>query len=72
MDANANTKVLRLLRAAVAEAGSQSAWARKHGVSQAYVNHVLLGRRQAGPRVLAGLGLERVVGTRAARAKERA
>ena len=51
------------------EAGSQSEWARKHGVSQAVCERtILLGRPSAaGPRMLAGLGLARyhahIVGT---------
>jgi hypothetical protein len=66
--------VLRLLRAACKNAGSQAQWAREHGVAQQYISAVLNRRRAPGPQVLAALGLERIT-TRIAnyvRAKERA
>jgi hypothetical protein len=56
-------RVVDLLRAAVEKAGSQSAWARAHGVQQQYVSLVLNGSRRAGPQILAALGLERTTGT---------
>lgn len=40
---------------------SQAEWARKHGVSPAYVSDVLAGRREPGKLVLDALGLERVI-----------
>jgi DNA-binding transcriptional regulator YdaS (Cro superfamily) len=40
---------------------SQAAWARKHGVSPAYVSDVINGRREPGPAILDALGIERVV-----------
>lgn len=39
----------------------QAAWARSKGVSAAYVNDVLKGRRDPGPKILDALGFERVV-----------
>jgi hypothetical protein len=53
-------RVLQLLHAACKKAGSQSAWAREHGVRQQYVSLVLNGSRRAGPQILAALGLARV------------
>lgn len=47
-----------LLRAAVDKAGTQTAFAKKHGISIAYVNDVLQGRRQPGDKILKALGLE--------------
>ena len=48
------------LRAACAEAGSQTAWAAKHGVSLGYVNDVLHARREPGDAILRALGLRRI------------
>jgi hypothetical protein len=55
-----NERVLQKLRAACKKAGSQSAWAREHGIQQQYVSLVLTGRRQPGPQILGALGLTRV------------
>lgn len=49
---------VELLRAAVDKAGTQTAFAKKHGVSISYVNDVLQGRRAAGAKILKALGLE--------------
>lgn len=49
---------------------SQTAWAKKHGVSAAYVSDVLAGRREPGKLILDALGLERVTSYR--RKKEQA
>lgn len=51
----ANT-MLKKLRDAVAEAGSQKAWAAKHGVSTQYVNDCLKGRREIGRAISEPLG----------------
>lgn len=53
--------VIRLLVQACAKAGGQAPWAKQAGVSQAYINDVVNGRRLPGPSVLNALGLERVV-----------
>ena len=50
--------VLERLRAAVAEAGSASAWGRKHGVSRQTVWDTLCERRVPGPSVLTALGID--------------
>ncbi len=49
------------LRKACEAAGSQKAWAARHGVSAGHVNDVLNDRKPAGPAVLAALGLRKVV-----------
>lgn len=50
-------EVRALLRAACDNAGGQNAWARAHGVSNAYVSDVLLGRREPGPAICGALAL---------------
>jgi hypothetical protein len=52
--------VVILLRAEIAAAGSQSEWARKHGVDRATLSAALAGRRNLQPRVLEALRLEQV------------
>ncbi len=54
-------RVVAALRAACAEAGSQQAWASKSGLSIGYVCNTLKGRRKPGAKLLAALGIERVV-----------
>jgi hypothetical protein len=58
------------VRAQLAEqcrtAGSQKAWADRHGVSQAYLCDVLRGNREPGESILAAMGLVRVVAYRTA------
>lgn len=68
-------QVIAALRQACVSAGSQGAWAAAHGVSPTYVSDTLSGRRDLSDKVLAALGLERVIvyrdvgsGTRAPRA----
>lgn len=53
--------VRQKLRDVCQEAGSENAWAKAHGVSQAYVNDVINGRRELGGRILRALGFEKVV-----------
>lgn len=50
-----------VLRARVAAAGTQQQFAQEHGVSAQHVSDILSGRRDPGPRVLAILGLTRVI-----------
>lgn len=50
--------VRALLLAACDAAGSQVAWARQWGISTSYVNDVLRGRKEPGPKILRALGLE--------------
>ncbi len=47
------------LKDACDQAGSQAAWARRHGMSAAYLHDVINGRRGLGQRILDALGLER-------------
>jgi DNA-binding transcriptional regulator YdaS (Cro superfamily) len=54
-------ELIERLRAAIVEAGSQSAFAELHGLSTAYVNDVLNRRREPGPAILEALGIEKVV-----------
>lgn len=55
------TEVRRMLSAAIAETGTQKAFAEAHGMSGAYLSEVVRGTRDPGPAVLEALGLERVV-----------
>lgn len=52
-------EVRLILAEACRKAGSQVAWAKANGVSQAYVNDVLRLKREPGDAILQGLGLER-------------
>lgn len=54
-------EVRERLRAAVEEAGGQRAFAAAHGFTPAYINDVVRGRRALADRILATLGIERVV-----------
>lgn len=49
-----------MLRRACETAGSNKAWAGKHGVSEAYVSDVLNGHRSPGPAICTALGIEQV------------
>lgn len=53
-------EVCRRLSAAVKKAGSQKAFAEKHGISTAYLCDVLNARREPGPSVLEAIGLMKV------------
>lgn len=53
--------VIARLRAAVEAAGGQRQFAENAGVSPAYINDVLHRRRGLADRILAALGVERVV-----------
>ena len=53
--------IVEALTKAVNAAGTQTAFAKQHGVSLAYVNDVLQGRRKAGKKILTALGLRPVV-----------
>ncbi len=54
------SELRRLLELSCRNAGSQSAFARNHSMSIAYVNDVLHRRREPGPAILAALGLEKM------------
>jgi hypothetical protein len=54
-------KVRNKLASAISEAGSAVNWARHYGVSPAYVSDVLKGHKAPGKKILAALGLVRVI-----------
>ncbi|GGD43958.1 hypothetical protein [Aureimonas glaciei] len=56
--------VRQILAAACRTAGSAKAWAAANGCSPSYVAEVLAGTRDPGPKILDGLGVEKVVGYR--------
>lgn len=58
------TTVITRLRRACRTAGGQAHWAKRHGISPAYVSDVLSGRRAPGPKILAPLGLIETVSYR--------
>lgn len=51
----------RVLQEAIAAAGSQTAWSRRHGVSLSYINAVVTGRVEPGDKILSALGYRKVV-----------
>jgi hypothetical protein len=53
--------VLGILQAEIAEAGSQTAWARRTGANRTSLNLALTGRQPVTRNLLDALGLERVV-----------
>ena len=53
--------LIEILRVRCQERGTQKAWAKDHGVSPAYVNDVLQGRREISDNFAALLGFERRV-----------
>lgn len=54
-------ELFALLRKSCSDAGGQSAWAEMHGVSASYLSDVVNSRREPGDKILAGLGLRKVV-----------
>lgn len=54
-------QVIERLRAACKAAGGQKAFARLHDFTPAYVHDVLHGRRPPADRILAAIGLERII-----------
>jgi DNA-binding transcriptional regulator YdaS (Cro superfamily) len=53
--------VKNLLIAQCDQAGSQKAWASRHGLSEGYVCDTIRGRRAPGGAILRALGLKRAV-----------
>ena len=51
--------VIRLLRAAVEREGSQTAFARRHGIERTTINAILSGKRPVTESVANALGLRR-------------
>lgn len=67
--------VCRILRDQCRSAGGQRAWAQANGVSEQYVCDILNARREPGDKILAAIGLRRVVRyveMRSAQTEERA
>lgn len=54
-------EVIERLRAAIEQAGSQQAFADAFGFTAGYVSDVLRGKRDLADRILAAIGVERVV-----------
>ncbi len=54
-------EVMRALKKDIKREGGQSAWAKRHDMTPQHVFDVLHGRRGPGGRILAALGLRRVV-----------
>jgi hypothetical protein len=54
-------QVLERLRTAIDAAGGQRKFAEQHGFTPAYVHDVLYGKRALADRILAAIGVERLV-----------
>lgn len=54
-------EVRERLHEAIRTAGGQRQFAKAHGFSVAYVNDVIRGKRDLADRILAAVGIERVV-----------
>jgi len=54
-------QLIRMIRRQIRDVGSQAQWAADHGISGAYLNDVLQGRRDPGEKMLRPMRLERVV-----------
>lgn len=52
--------VIRKLAIECAQAGSKSAWGRKHGFTSQYISSVIHGGKKPSARLLAAIGLEMV------------
>jgi DNA-binding phage protein len=55
-----DSEVLQLLRAAVEREGSQTAFARHHGIERSFLNQILNGKSPLPGAVLKALGLRKV------------
>lgn len=55
------SELYEMIERMISELGSQLAVAKKLGVSSAYLNDYLSGRRAAGAKILAALELRRVI-----------
>ena len=56
--------VIRLLRAAVEREGSQTAFAKRHGIERTRINAILSGKRPITDSVVNALGLRRTYTTK--------
>jgi hypothetical protein len=54
-------EISRLVQIQVAQAGSQSAWARDTGIQRSEINRVLLGKRPPNKQMMCALGLRVVI-----------
>lgn len=54
-------EVRKRLAEAIEAAGGQSVFADRHGFTRAYINDVVHGRRALADRILAAIGIERIV-----------
>lgn len=54
-------QVIERLRAATSAAGGQKAFAKAHGFTPGYIHDVLHGKRAPADRILAAIGVERIV-----------
>ena len=54
-----SSDVVDLLRTAIEREGSQSAFAKHHGINRTYVNMVLSGKRPVGDSIAEALGLHK-------------
>jgi hypothetical protein len=54
-------EVVDLLRADIDKSGSVAVWARENRISVPYVHDVVRGNRQPGAKILAAMGLEKIV-----------
>lgn len=54
-------QLTKRLQSDIKRAGSQRKWAAEHDVTGQYVCDLLRGRREPGPKILAALGVRRVV-----------
>jgi DNA-binding transcriptional regulator YdaS (Cro superfamily) len=54
-------EVMNRLRTAITAAGGQRQFAQTHGITPAYVNDVVHGRRALADRILAAIGVERTI-----------
>jgi hypothetical protein len=53
--------VREILRQECVRAGSQLAWATAHDLAATYISDVINGRREPGMKLLAALGVERII-----------
>ncbi len=53
-------EVVQLLRAAIAREGSQTAYARRHGLERTNINMILNGKRPMSGAVMKALGLRKL------------
>jgi hypothetical protein len=54
-------RILKALNKCIKDAGTQVAAAKRLGISPAYLNDLINGRRSPGEKVLAGLNLKKIV-----------